>query len=74
MKPEDINALKSLARKCVAEINQAWTEGNARTQKQKGAISREILLRYEKRITPRFTLPYLNYYIGIHTGVLKEKL
>lgn len=74
MKQEDINALKSLARICVAEINKAWKSANAKTSKEKDAISKSILLRYEKKIIPKFTIVHLNYYIGIHTGVLKEKL
>lgn len=74
MKPEDINALKSLARNCVAEVHAAWKSSNAKTQKEKDAISKPILLRYEKRITPKFTIVHLNYYIGVHTGALKEKL
>ena len=74
MKQEDINALRSLARNCVAEVHAAWKIGSAKTQKEKDAISKPILLRYEKKIIPKFTIVHLNYYIGIHTGVLKEKL
>jgi len=67
------NAIRATARKCWADIQEAWKAEEARTVKQREAINRRILLSYEKRITPRFTLYQLLYHIGVLNGTLKER-
>lgn len=67
------NAIRATARKCWADIQEAWKAEEANTIKKRDAINRRILLSYEKRINPRFTLYQLLYHIGVHNGTLKDR-
>ena len=73
MNATESNAIRATARKCWAEIQATWKQEEAKTIKQREVISRRILLTYEKRINPRFTLYQLLYHIGVHNGTLKER-
>lgn len=74
MQQQESNAIRATARQCWGEIQEAWKKENARTCKQRDAINRRILLSYEKRINPLFTLYQLIYHIGVINGTLKERL
>lgn len=71
MTPEELNALRSIARKAKAEIDHAWSQPEITSKSQRDAAARKILLRYENKYAPRFTLPWISWGIGLITGRVK---
>lgn len=70
METAERNAIRTTARKCWKEIQGAWKAEEAKSIKDREVINRRILLSYERRISPRFTI----YHIGVINGTLKERL
>lgn len=73
MTPELENALRATARQCWKEIQEEWKVKQAGSIKERETISRTILLSYERKIKPRFTIYQLLYHIGVINGTLKER-
>ena len=74
METAEHNAIRATARQCWKEIQGAWKAEEAKSIKDREVINRRILLSYERRISPRFTIYQLLYHIGVINGTLKERL
>lgn len=73
METAEHNAIRATARQCWKEIQGAWKAEEAKSVGDRNIINRRILKRYERKITPKFTLSDLIYHIGVINGTLKER-
>lgn len=74
METAELNAIRATARQCWKEIQGEWKAEEAKSIKDRKVINRRILLSYERRISPRFTIYQLLYHIGVINGTLRERL
>lgn len=73
MEVTEANSIRATARQCWKEIQAEWKDKQANSIKERETISRTILLSYERKIKPRFTIYQLLYHIGVINGTLEDR-
>lgn len=79
MELSENNALRAAARAALKEVNAAWTAAGASgsatsaAAKQRDHLARQVLDKWEAKLSPRFSRLQLVYTIGVIKGTIKEK-